>query len=191
MTALSHRHGRRPGKPAHASLRSKSDGKRPTRERGRPARMHSRSVPLSFPGTRHPATLPAGTAWARPKQGPAAVAGRAGWRSWPRLCQNLCGRDARAPGWTSSPDVVAPKELHRYSCPFVFFRGSSSTTTGSFFLQSYARPPYRTVRSRALPPPHQPSLGWLRPHLGGATSPPTASAFAIRLGFCDSPSRGE
>ncbi len=33
------------------------------------------------------------------------------------------------------------------------------------------QPRRRTVRSRALPP--------------------TASAFAIRLGFCDSPSRGE
>ena len=32
MTALPHRHGLRPGKPAHAPLRSKSDGKRPTRE---------------------------------------------------------------------------------------------------------------------------------------------------------------
>ena len=40
-----------------------------TRERGRPARMHSRSVPLSFPATRHPATLPAGTAWARQARG--------------------------------------------------------------------------------------------------------------------------
>ena len=38
-----------------------------TRERGRPARMLSRCVPLSFPAMRHPATLPAGTAWARPK----------------------------------------------------------------------------------------------------------------------------
>ena len=29
------------------------------RERGRPARMRSRSVPLSFPGMYHPANLPA------------------------------------------------------------------------------------------------------------------------------------
>ena len=28
----------------------------PTRERGRPARMHSRCVPLSFPAIRRPAT---------------------------------------------------------------------------------------------------------------------------------------
>ena len=52
----------------------------PTRERGRPARMHSRSVPLSFPAIQHPANLPAGTPWARPKQSPGAVAGRDRWR---------------------------------------------------------------------------------------------------------------
>ena len=40
----------------------------PTRERGRPARMHTRRVPLSFPAIWRPATLPAGTAWARPKR---------------------------------------------------------------------------------------------------------------------------
>ena len=90
-----------------------------TRERGRPARMLSRCVPLSFPAMRHPATLPAGTAWARPKQGPGVVAGRAGWRRWPRLCQEMCGRDARAPGWASSHDVVAAKEVHRSLCLFV------------------------------------------------------------------------
>ena len=80
----------------------------PTRERGRLARIHSRSVPLSFPAMRHPATLPAPTAWARPEQSPSAVAGRAGWRSSPRLCQDVCGRDARAPGWAASLDLVAP-----------------------------------------------------------------------------------
>ena len=99
MTALPHRHGLRPGKPARAPLRSKSGGRRRhPRERGRPARMLSRCVPLSFPAMRRPATLLAGTAWARPKQSPGAVAGRPGWSRWPRLCLNLCGRDARAPG---------------------------------------------------------------------------------------------
>ena len=39
-------------------------GRGPTRERGRPARMHSRSVPLSFPAMWLPATLPASTTWA-------------------------------------------------------------------------------------------------------------------------------
>ena len=96
--ALPYRHGLRPGKLAHAPLRSKSGGRRPARERGRPARMLFRCVPLSFPAMRRPATLPAGTAWARPKQCPGPVAGRPGWSRWPRLCQDLCGRDARAPG---------------------------------------------------------------------------------------------
>ena len=60
--------------------------------------MLSHCVSLSFPAMRRAATLPAGTAWARPKQSPGAVAGRPGWRRWPRLCQELCGRDARGPG---------------------------------------------------------------------------------------------
>ena len=40
----------------------------PPRERGRPARMLFRCVPLSFSAMGHPVTLPARTAWARPKQ---------------------------------------------------------------------------------------------------------------------------
>ena len=68
------------------------------RELGRPGRMLLRCVPLSFPAMPHPDALPAGTAWARPRQSPAAAAGRNGRRRWPRLCQDLCGRDARAPG---------------------------------------------------------------------------------------------
>ena len=71
-----------PGKSARAPSRSRSDGRRSTRERGRPARMHSRCLPLSFPAMGHPATLPAGTAWARPKQSPGAVAGVNGHRKW-------------------------------------------------------------------------------------------------------------
>ncbi len=75
----------------------RSHERKPTRERGRPARMHSRCVPLGFPVMRHPASLPAGTAWARPKQSPGVVAGRPGWMKWPRLYQDGCRRDARAP----------------------------------------------------------------------------------------------
>ena len=113
-----------------------------TRERGRPARMLSRCVPLSFPAMRHPATLPAGTAWARPKQGPGAVAGRAGWRRWPRLCQDLCGRDARAPGWASSHDVVAAKQVHRSLCLFVVRLQQRSAVSSSNDLpgRAAARP---------------------------------------------------
>ena len=95
---------------------SKSDGRMPIRERGRPARMHCRIVPLSFPAMGHPATLPAGTAWARPKQSPGTVASRSRWRRSPRVCQDVCGRDARAPGWASFRDVVAAKEVHRCLC---------------------------------------------------------------------------
>ena len=47
----------------------------PTRERGRPARMLSLRLPLSFPAMLQPTALPAGTAWARPKQGQRAAAG--------------------------------------------------------------------------------------------------------------------
>ena len=45
------------------------------RERGRPARMLSLRLPLSFPAMLQPTALPAGTAWARPKQGQGAAAG--------------------------------------------------------------------------------------------------------------------
>ena len=61
------------------------------RERGRPARMLSLRLPLSFPAMLQPTALPAGTAWARPK-----------------LREDLCGRDARAPGGASSHDRVTP-----------------------------------------------------------------------------------
>ena len=97
--------------------------KAPPRERGRPARILSLGLPLSFPAMRHPATLSAGTAWARPKQSPGAVAGRPGSRRWARFCQccaggtpalpGVCGRDARAPGWASSHDVVISRSRYR------------------------------------------------------------------------------
>ena len=116
--------GVRPGKPARAPSRSKSDGKR-----RHPGARASLPHALPFGAARisvmwHPVSLPAGTAWARPKQCPGALAGRPG-RSWPRLCQDLCGRDARAPGWASSRDVDATRRVHRNSCRFVFIRGSS------------------------------------------------------------------
>ena len=75
-----------------------------SREEAHPGARASRphALPLraaQFPPIRRLATLPAGTAWAAPKQSPGAGAGRPGWRRWPRLCQDVCGRDARAPGW--------------------------------------------------------------------------------------------
>ena len=62
------------------------------------------------------------------------------------LREDLCGRDARAPGWASSHDRVTPtgqkcrgfwrqlslKEVHQSSCLFVFIGGSSSLTDGCF-----------------------------------------------------------
>ena len=45
------------------------------RERERPARMLSLRLPLSFPAMLQPTALPAGTAWARPKQRQGAAAG--------------------------------------------------------------------------------------------------------------------
>ena len=54
---------------------STSPSGRPTRERGRPARMLSLGLPLSFPAMLQPSALPAGTAWARPKQRQGAAAG--------------------------------------------------------------------------------------------------------------------
>ena len=50
----------------------------PTRERGRPARMHRRRDSLSLPTMYPPPTPPAGTAYARPKQSRGVIAGRVG-----------------------------------------------------------------------------------------------------------------
>ena len=72
------------------------------RERGRPARMLSLRLPLSFPAMLQPTALPAGTAWARPKQRQGAAAVRSGARRWAEaIREDLCGRDARAPGGLS------------------------------------------------------------------------------------------
>ncbi len=152
--------GLQPGKPAPAPLRSKSDWSRPPRERGRPARILSLCLPLSFPAMRQPATLPAGTAWARPKQSPGVFAGRSGSRRWARLCQDFCGRDARAPGglhpmtWSHQGGKIAGalrgrlclKEVHLFSCSFVSIRGSSSFNRSRFVFpcmigRAGARPP--------------------------------------------------
>ena len=70
--------GRHP--PGSAGVPIPADGRRPApprhpRERGRPARMLSLRLPLSFPAMLQPTALPAGTAWARPKQRQGAAAG--------------------------------------------------------------------------------------------------------------------
>ena len=79
-----------PGNPAGAPSRSKSDGRRPPRERGRPARMQSRCVPLSFPAMPQPTPCRRERHGLGPMQSPGAVAGRAGWWRLPRLCQDTC-----------------------------------------------------------------------------------------------------
>ena len=106
------------------------------RERGRPARMLSLRLPLSFPAMLQPA-LPARTAPAEAEAGrrcrliPVEEMGEAAGRF---------GRDARAPGWASSHDRVTPTgqkcrsilapvvveggpsvfwSICVYSCPFV------------------------------------------------------------------------
>ena len=115
------------------------------RERGRPARMLSLRLPLSFPAMLQPTALPAGTAWARPKRGRAPLPVDSGGGDG-KLREDLCGRDARAPGWASSHDRVTPtgqkcqafwrqlslKEVHQSWCLFVFIGGSSSLTNGCF-----------------------------------------------------------
>ena len=88
-----------------------------TRERGRPARMHFRYVPLSFSAMRRPATLPAGMAWARPRQSPDEVACRAGWRRWARPRQCGAGGTPALPGGH-------PLAAHRLLVLFIGPKGS-------------------------------------------------------------------
>ena len=79
----------------------------------------SLGLPLSFPAMRQPVD---------PGEGEG------------RDCERLWGgRDARAPGGLSSRNVVAPKEIHRSSCLFVFIRGSSLLNDQPFLLLCSAR----------------------------------------------------
>ena len=108
-------------------------GKREFPKGDRPAfREVARRIPSTSPSGRHPpgarasrphavpsvaAQFPCDVAADRPaggnRMGPAeAEAGRRcrliRWRRWPKLREDLCGRDARAPGWASSHDRVTP-----------------------------------------------------------------------------------
>ena len=74
-----------------------------------------------------------------------------------------CGRDARAPGWAAFPDVVPPKELHRYSCPLVVRLQNDQqflppmicpAGQGRHLLETRR---FRPVSAAPCPPPHQPS----------------------------------
>ena len=103
---------------------------------GVPPRILCLWPPLSFSAMLQAATLSAGTAAARPKERHGAVPGWSKWGRWPRLCQALCGRDARAPRshhpMTSSHQGheiadafwcrLSLKEIHLSSGLFVFIR---------------------------------------------------------------------
>ena len=90
--------GPRPGKSPRAPSRSKSDWKR-RHPRARASRPHALPFGAAqHPAIRHPATLPAATAWARRKRSPGAIAGRPGWRRRPRLCQFCAGGTPALPG---------------------------------------------------------------------------------------------
>ena len=120
----------------------------PTRERGRPARMHSRSVPLGFPAMGQPATLPAGTAGDRPKQSPGAVAGRAGSRSWARPCRCCAGGTPALPGGLHPLTLSHPRRsiaLRVYSRSLVVRLQKQSAVSLSNDL------PRRRGRGRNLP----------------------------------------
>ena len=93
--------------------------------------MHAGETP-ALPGGSRPQALPqraaqkpcdvapghpaAGTPGVRPKQSVGRVAGRAGWRSLPRVCGNACGRDARAPGWISPASTAAASRSISLRC---------------------------------------------------------------------------
>ena len=129
----------------------------PTRERGRPARMHSRWVPLSFPAMRHPATLPAGAAWARPKQSPGGAAGRARWRRMNQAAGSLCGRDARARCWGTGSKASTGKffvHIDAQDAQDLSGDGWEACTRKSEAYQGSSSA-FREVAGRTFPPPHQ------------------------------------
>ena len=115
------------------------------RERGRPARMLSLRLPLSFPAMLQPTALPAGTAWARPKQAAPLPVDSGGGDG--RSCERICAGGTPAlpgglPPMTGSHQrdksaeafwrQLSLKEVHQSSCLFVFIGGSSSLTNGCF-----------------------------------------------------------
>ena len=119
------------------------------RERGRPARMLSLRLPLSFPAMLQPTALPAGTASDRPRRAMASFPVDPGGEDG-RGCARLCaGGTPALPGGlhpmrsSHQRDKSAEalwcrlslKEVNLSSCLFVFIRGLSSCNDRSFFLQ--------------------------------------------------------
>ena len=110
-------------------------------ERGRPARILPLWPPLRFGAMLQEATLSAVSALGKPKERHGAVASGCKRGRWPKLCQALCGRDARAPGWPSSHEIVLPTGQKRRSIlaplvveespsVFVFIRVQEKVTPG-------------------------------------------------------------
>ena len=86
---------------------------RPTRERGRLARMLSLGLPLSFPAMRQPAPPAGGN-----RMGPVEAEPGRRYRSirveeMGEALPVLCGRDARAPGWAFSHDARISRSRYR------------------------------------------------------------------------------
>ncbi len=102
---------------------------------------------LSISATLQAATTSAGTATVGSKERRGAVAGGSPCGRRAKLCQDLCGRDARAPGWSSS-------RRHRF-CPS---REERSLTSGTDAKP--LRGPLRTP-FESLPTPW--SSSWMSP----------------------------
>ena len=115
------------------------------RERGRPARMLSLRLPLSFPAMLQPTALPAGTAWGRSRgRAPLPVdSGGGDGRSCGRICAGgtpalpgglppMTGSHQRDKSAEAFWRQLSLKEVHQSSCLFVFIGGSSSLTNGCF-----------------------------------------------------------
>ena len=95
--------------PTDQSLPGGSASATPPGSAGVPPASFSFWGSLSISATLRAATTLAKTATAKPKENQGAVAGRSKCRSWPRLRQALCGRDARAPRKPSSPVLCNPR----------------------------------------------------------------------------------
>ena len=115
------------------------------RERGRPARILSLGLPLSFPAMLQPATLRIGPSEAEPWRFCPVIPARGDAEAVPGF---LCGRDARAPGGPSSHNVVAPKEVHRSWCRFAVSFVSIHVHSWFVFSNDWPLPLVRSARHR-------------------------------------------
>ena len=88
----------------------------PTRERGRPARMHCRCVPLSFPAIWHLAALPAEAPWIRAKQSPRRKLPPGARASRPHALPSRAAQFPRdgAPGHPAGRNGMGPAEAESW-----------------------------------------------------------------------------